>query len=79
MFTEWSIIPSKTLRSIFLILRNETERWDLTLANGREILNNIGLWSEIEDSIGVKLKGLTPEQHTRSKICPLLCVGKLRN
>lgn len=37
--------------------------------------NRMAWWSETARSVQQRLKGLKPTQHTRSRVCPLACVG----
>ena len=71
------LIPTETAgRSMFLMFRNEMERGGFVLDGGKLTLKEINLWSEMGKSDAVQLKGVKPEQHMRSRMCPLLCVGK---
>lgn len=51
-------------------------RFRLRLGSGRLISKRTVLWSEMGSSVDLRLYGVTPEQQTKSKIWPLLWVGK---
>lgn len=62
-------------RSMPLIFLKVIERFCLFLYSGRLALNKTNLWSEKGMSNTAQFLGVTPIQQTRSKMCPLECVG----
>lgn len=63
----------------FLTLRKDIVRCLTVLDVGIEMLKTKNLWSDMERSNALRLKGVSPEQQIKSSVCPLLWVGKSTN